>query len=276
MAEETLDNTLTEAISKAVETHEDDKPGDAEVVDKEDTKEGDDKEDGKEGKDKDEADEEIVNGRILYRALKDPAKAGAVIDFLATQAGYSKANVQTKTDVKEATKDLTGILERNLGEEFKFLAPKLAPAIKESIEELMEEHNKDIRTRLDDRELKDIQEETARTHTDLANEWFGSDLMPDKVVKAMSSAMDEFPPTDPKMSAERYYRRIFTLVVGELGLQKEGGTRSDKASRNRKDDIARNLASQNRGVTPSTNGNVKKMSLNDAVSAAIKEVANKK
>jgi hypothetical protein len=274
MAEQELDTTLTSAIEKAVETHEEDKPTEGKEETKEETKEEDDEE-IEEGVT--EKDEEIVNGRILYRALKDPAKAGAVIDFLATQAGYTKTTVQTKQDVKEAREDITAILERNLGDEFKFLAPKLAPAIKESLTNLMEEHNQDIRTRLDDRELKDIQAETARTHNDLAQEWFGSEMMPDKVVKAMSQAMDEFPPTDPKMSAERYYRRIFTLVVGELGLERKGGGgRGDRVSRNQRDDVARNLSSQNRGVTPSVNGNPKKMSLNDAVSSAIKEIANKK
>lgn len=272
MAEETLDTSLTDAIEKAVETHEGDKPTDEKV---EESK-VEDKEDTEDEEDHREEDEEVANGRILYRALKDPAKAGAVIDFLATQAGYTKATVATKTDVKEAREDITAILERNLGDEFKFLAPKLAPAIKESLENLLDEHNNDIRTRLDNQELKEIQSETARTHTELAQEWFGSELMPDKVVKAMSAAMDEFPPTDPKMTPERYYKRIFTMVVGELGLTKTGSSRSDKISKNQRDDVARNLASQNRGVTPSTSGNVKKMSLNDAVSAAVKEISSKK
>lgn len=273
MAEEVLDTTLTSAIEKAVETHEGDKPGEEKT---EETKVEDGKEDKEEEEDKTEEDEEVANGRILYRALKNPAQAGAVIDFLATQAGYTKATVATKTDVKEAHEDITAILERNLGDEFKFLAPKLAPAIKESLDSLLEEHNKDIRTRLDSQELKEIQAETAKTHNELAQEWFGSELMPDKVVKAMSAAMDEFPPTDPKMTPERYYKRIFNMVVGELGITKQGSSKGDRVAKNQRDDVARNLASQNRGVTPSINGNPKKMSLNDAVSNAIREISNKK
>lgn len=260
---------LENAIEKAVEEHKVELGQDRSGLDSQNDIELKQEEE----KHEQEIDQDAEQGKLLIQALRDPQKAVQVIDFLATQAGYTKATVQTRQDIKDAKTEINTILEKNLGEEFKFLAPKLAPAIQESLETLLEGHdsNADLRERLDRQELRSIQDETARTHVTLANEWFGQDDMPTNVIKAMSQAMDEFPPTDPDMAPERYYRKIFSLVVGDLGLQKRGRA-SEKIIRNRTDDLARNLSSQNRGITPNVNGNPKRMNINDAVSLAMEQV----
>ena len=269
---EVVDVTLTNAISQAVETHRSDEQQETSQEKTPETKE-EPKEEPKEDAD------ELEQGRTLIRALKNPEQAAFVIDFLARQAGYSKTNVETKQDVKEAKADIEAILAQSLGEEFQFLAPKLGPAIKAGLEAMMNDGKynsgiNDLKARLEKQELKEIQSETSRTHTTLSQEWFGSDDMPGNVIQAMSKAMDEFPPSDPNMTPDRYYRRIFNLVVGELELTKNGkrGT-SDKINRNRNDEPARKLASQNRGVTPDVDGNnPRKMTLKDAVSLALEQV----
>jgi hypothetical protein len=274
MAEQVLENTLTSAIEKAVDTHKEElaqqDKSNVEIPEKKEESEEEEKEDKKEQEDQDEKDSK--DGKVLIQALRDPQKATAVIDYLAREAGYTKQSIQTRADVKEAKGDILEILEKNLGEEFKFLAPKLAPAIKESLESLLKNNDQtgDLRARIEKQELKEIQQETAIVHSALAQEWFGTEDMPKSVVKAMSSAMDEFPPTDPAMAPERYYRKIFSMVVGELGLTKKG--RSDRISRNSNDAVARNLTSQNRGVTPSVAGNPQKLSLKDAVALAMEQV----
>lgn len=270
------DATLTSAIEKAVETHDKELGQDRSSVQVESA--GEEKaEPEKEAKTEPQVDLDAENGKILVQALRDPEKATAVIDFLATKAGYTKATVTTKADAKEAKEEINDILERNLGDEFKFLAPKLAPAIKETVEKLLEgrSDNSDLRARVEKQELKEIQNETAETHVELAQEWFGSDEMPQKVVDAMSAAMDEFPPTDPNMAPSRYYKKIFSLVVGEMGLQKKT-QRSDRVARTREDSVARNLSAQNRGVTPESlesGAGPRKLSLKDAVSLAVEQVA---
>lgn len=223
---------------------------------------------------------DMENGKMLMRALRDPNQAPQIIDWLARQAGYTKQeiqNIQGRQEIKELTGDINSILERNLGEEFKFLAPKLGPAIKESIEAMMLQNNQndtaDLRARLEKQEFRDIQAETTQAHNSLAKEWFGSDDMPTNVVKAMSQAMDEFPPTDPNMSPDRYYRKIFSLVVGDLGLTKRGRGNSERILRNQSDYVARNLSSQSRGVTPTVDGsNPRRLSIKDAVALAMEQV----
>jgi hypothetical protein len=263
--------TLTDAITKAVASQD---KSDV-VLEKEGEEKEEEQEEEKEPADKIEVDDEHVQGKAIVQILKDPNKASAFIDFLARQAGYSKGEIKTQADVKEAEADINKILERHLGQEFQFLVPKLGPALKEGLEALIESRdtNSDLRVRLERQELKSIESETAETHVSLAQEWFGSNDMPVEVVKEMSRAMDEFPPTDPNMSPERYYRRIFALAVGELGIQKGNKQKGDRTERNRSDSVARNLSSQNRGVTPSNNGgNPRKMSLKDAVSLAMEQV----
>lgn len=269
MADEVIDSTLTSAIEKAVETHKQDlsdvQVGQEEVEERK-------PEIKKEEPQVQDLDAE--QGRALIQALRDPQKAPIVIDFLAQQAGYTKGNIQTRQDVKDAKDTINEILERNLGDDFKFLAPKLAPAIKESLEAMLSatSEDSDLRQRVEAQELKSIQTETAQTHVELAQEWFGSDDMPVEVVNAMSTAMDEFPPT-ATISPERYYKRIFALACGELGITKTQ-KQSDRVNRNLRDSTARNLASQNRGIAPNRERQQagKKMSLNDSVQLALDQV----
>jgi hypothetical protein len=264
--------TLETAIEQAVVEHKKELP-------KQDVSESEVKEsvveDTKEPEPEPELDEEVEQGRALVQALKDPTKAPLIIDYLARQAGYSKTEIETKKDVKEAARSVQAILEESLGEDFKFLAPKLAPAI----EKVLETHRIDnsdtdnIKERLDRAELREIQNETTQTHVAISQEWFGSDDMPDNVVKAMGLAMDEFPPTDPNMAPARYYRRIFSLVAGELGLQKKTQSTRDRAAANRKDETARTLSQNNRGVTPEGSGKTpRKMNLTESISLALEQV----
>jgi hypothetical protein len=277
MAEENKETTLTDAVSRAVES-QDKSSVDIETKEtqEQETKEPEAKEGEPELSPEDLLD--IQHGRTILQALRDPEKAPLIIDFLARNAGYTKGTIETKQDVREAAADINSILEKNLGEEFKFLAPKLGPAIKETLEAMLKSgqynnDNTDLRARLEKQELKEIQNETLKAHVAISQEWFGSDDMPQNIIQEMSKAMDEFPPTDPNMAPERYYRKIFSLVAGEQGLTKKGRASVDKISRNQGDRVARDLASQNRGVTPNMDGsNPRKLSLKDAVSLAMEQV----
>jgi hypothetical protein len=274
MAEENnKDVSLTEAVSQAVQSQD---KSDIQVSSQETQESEKEQVENKEEPGLSREDlEEIEHGRVILQGLKDPQKAPMIIDFLARNAGYTK--IENKQEVKEAAADINSILEKNLGEEFKFLAPKLGPAIKEALELMVSKGNfnadtENLRARIEKQELKEIQNETVKTHQSIAQEWFGSDDIPNNVIQEMSKTMDEFPPTDPNMSPERYYRKIFSLVAGEMGLTKRGRATVDKISKNREDRGARDLSSQNRGVTPNLSGNPRKLSLKDAVSLAVEQV----
>ena len=262
--------SLTDAVTKAIESQD---KSDVQIEDKQGEPEH--AESDQNNAETPQMDEEAIQGKAIVQILKDPQKAGAFVDFLAKQAGYTKAEVRN-AEPDEIKADITKILEKHLGQEFSFLAPKLGPALEEALDTKISSRgtDSDLRARVEKQELKAIEQETASTHLELAQEWFGADDMPDAVVKEMSKAMDEFPPTDPAMTPERYYKRIFALAVGELGIQKSNKSRSDRADRSRADGAARNLNANNRGVAPSSNTGAtsRKMSLKDAVSLAMEQV----
>jgi hypothetical protein len=217
---------------------------------------------------------EIQQGLQLLRAFKDPAQAAIMIDAMARQAGYVKTDIQTKQDVKEAASDIQQIFEQELGEEFKFLAPKFSKAINRVLETTRQENvnsdTADLRERLNRREMEEISNEAANTHVAISQEYFGTDDMPANVIQAMSQAMDQFPPTDPSMKPSTYYRKIFSLVAGEMGLTKKSTSRGERTTRNASD-VPAKLSQQNRGVAP-TLGTARKMSLDASIRDALAKV----
>lgn len=225
-----------------------------------------------------ELDEETLQGRDLVRALKDPTKAPFVIDWLARQNGYTKDTVSTKKDVVEAKKDLTSILEEELGADLKFMAPKLGKALEKYLDSIKKEPSsedsdtlKNLRERVESTERREIQAELLQTHTAIAKEFFGTDDMPTNVASAMSKAMEDFPPNNANVEPKVYYRKIFNFVIGELGLQKSTSNQRDRAASNRAN-VPSNLTRTQKGVTPDPNGNPRKMSLEQSVRLALEQV----
>lgn len=270
--------TLTEAIEQAVEKIP--MPGQDLSEQVAPVKETETKTEVKEStKESEEAplDLDAENGRTLIQALRDPERAAVVIDFLAKQAGYTKGELAsaTKTEVKEAGTDITKILEEELGDEFKFLAPKFGKALDRYLKNLQVDDSRTatLEARIENAERREIEVEVSRAHTNLAQTYFGSDEMPENVVTEMSRAMDKFPATDPKQTPSDYYNDVFIYVVGKLGLQKKSATRSERIERNRADAPARNLSATNRGITAGPNGSrPRKMGLRDAVELAVEQV----
>src|SRR5215467_15707811 len=205
------DVSLTKAVEQAVKTRELESQDKSSVQVPEKQSEQEETEQQEEEEKEQETpqgdwDEEATQGKTLIQALKDPTKAPLVVDFLARQLGYTKGENKTQTEVK---KDIQEVIAEHLGEEFKFLAPKLTPAIKEAVKQILDERgdtSADLRERVNKAELRELESEAARTHVELAQEWFGSNDMPANVIQAMSQAMDDLPPTNPNMAAATYYR----------------------------------------------------------------------
>lgn len=284
----TVADTLSSAIEKAVESHKEDSGlgGDSQVestsVGQADVSEEPVSEEVAQSEEpKVVEDQDAEQGRTLVQALRDPTKAPFIIDWLARQNGYSKETIETKRDVKEAKSELTGILEAELGEELKFIAPKLGAALDKYLEKALSaaprnEEIENLRGRVEMQERSKIESEISDTHTAISQEYFGSNDMPENVGKSLSAAMDQFPPSDSNMSASTYYRKIFNFVVGELGLTKKNPAQvrqGDKVQKAKDDSVARNLSATNRGVTPSAEGNPKKFTLNDAISKAMADLS---
>ena len=91
---------------------------------------------------------ELKESKALWKLLKDPRTRDQTISILANQAGILKPPT-TETQVKSQKKSILKIVEDNLGEEFRFIAPKLGKAIEEALEQERESTEEELKeTRL--------------------------------------------------------------------------------------------------------------------------------
>jgi hypothetical protein len=213
---------------------------------------------------------EIEQAAQIFRTLKDPERAPALIDYIAKQAGYDK--IETKQEVAQAKDAVLEILEGELGSEFSFLTPKLSNAISKILEHKLIEHTQDIRETIQqDRESK-IRVETTASFTDLSKQYFGKDTMPPEILAEMAKAMEVYPPAQ-NMSVKDYLKDMLHTASSRLNYDLKNSSRHASSKniidRNRNDAVSR-LASD-RGAS---DGNVvgatqnRKMSLEEAIQKA--------
>lgn len=239
------------------------------------------KESSKEEKEPSAEDEETRQGRELIRALKNPATSSGVIKFLYEQSGLGKISaVETPKDVKEAKGDILKFLEDSLGDEFSFLASKLAPGLEKVLEKEAEKNREsqaDIRRKFEEAELTQRQEVATRSLMKAGEEFFGKDeLIPDNVIDEMSKLMDKLTPGEA-MDPGEYTNLLFTTAVGKLGLSKPASKQKQSRTETNRNDASSRLASE-RGPANGIikQANPKPVSREEAIKAAIEAVGNSK
>lgn len=213
----------------------------------------------------------------LYKLLGNKETAPGVIDWLARQAGYTKADlakVDTKEDVKEVKDDILDTLKESLGPEMEFLADKLSPAINKILEKKLGEHTKDIRETIQAAELEKTSAVADTVLTNLSKEYFGKDEPPADIISRINELIDEMPPSEG-LTADKYMKNLFNIAVSEKGLVKKAATNTrgnENANKNRTDAATR-LASERAasGQIPVTVPKAR-MSLTDSIKSAIETV----
>lgn len=212
--------------------------------------------------------EEEVNSRQLFAALKDPSKAPIVIKFLAEQAGI----ITTKEQAKEAKDDVETVLKDALGPEFEIISKRLAPAIDKIINKRLEEGLADTRAKMSATQEARLTDEAEIAQKEIARTYFDADTIPDDILNAMSKQMDRQPPSST-VSVGDYINDIFAGVAFRKGITvKRADTRAARVNNNRTD-VASRLASERRGSPSAGDKLPSKMSLNDAVTAAVEQVS---
>lgn len=182
-----------------------------------------------------------VQGAELMKALRDPARAPHIIDFLAKQAGYTKAADQpgNKTEVKEAKNDILDLLREGLGEEFSVIADRLAPAIEKILTKKLEQSQADIRAKFQEQESEKLKNQSASAIEKLANNFFGEgEELPPAVSSEMSKFMDRVAPS-PNSTVKEYIEDAFNSAIGKLGLTKTDPKLKERMNKNRNDAASR-------------------------------------
>ena len=102
-------------------------------------------EDAEEEETTDELDEaSLEEAKKLYKALKDPNQATAVVSALAGQMGLLRNPPETKAEVKEAKKDVKEILKLAVGTEYAFLSDRIGNALDQIFDQERNERQAEI------------------------------------------------------------------------------------------------------------------------------------
>lgn len=270
------DKSLSSAIDKALEVHKPEVKDDTESDDK--TEKVEDKTDDKKEDDKflGLSEQEQEQARQLFAALKDPDKAPAVLDYIASQNGYTKklAEAETPKEIKEVKRDLTSLLTEALdsnGAGLGALAKLIAPVIDKFVDEKLKENTDDIRKTLAKDEESKLTTAAAAKEKALAQDFFKKDEMPKEVLTDMNKMMDRISPSKD-MSVEDYIETIFYAVAGKRGLTKGTVATQEKINKNRNDAPSRLASGTSHAPIEGVNGS-KNMSLQQSIEAAMEAAA---
>jgi len=215
-------------------------------------------EDGVEDGELDEA--QLDESKRLYLALRDPKTAGPIIAALAAQAGLHLTPQSTKAEVKEVRKTITDAVAEALGDEYKFLAPKLGKAFESALEIQREEHE----ASLQEIRQSQVERDVTTAYEKLARETKGESK---RLESKMASLSEEIP--IGTMSVEKYIRRLYSIAVTESQQTsaKKTADRIRKNAGNAPERLRSGSAAGTESKLPD-----KKMSLNDSVNFALKEL----
>ena len=239
---------------------------DAPVV--EDTPDTDDEPSGDDPAEEDELDElSLAEAKKLYKALKDPTQTVNVVTALAGQLGLlsGKEAPVTKTEVKEAKKDVKAILKDALGSEYSFLSDRIGNALDQIFEQERENQQQKINN------LSDLQVErdSLAEMSALSRETKGEST---KVEAQMVELAKKLLP-GPGMTIKEYLHILYNQVtagkqVGTIKRQVD-----DKIRRNANDVTSRLRTGGGHRDSGSFDPN-KKYNLRESVSIAVKTLEN--
>lgn len=215
------------------------------------------------GVDPEPTEEEKIEARNLYRALKNPATSRAVVAALAEQMGFNAKPAETKAEEKRQVKDVKSILGEALGE-YKFLADKLGPAI----ETILSQEREENEVRFAQQEQYRVEQEVIAATSALAKETKGEST---KLEARMNELSNEIPIGN--QSVKTYIQRLYTIAAGER--QKNTPARVAETIRRNANDATARLQGV-RGNDKSVQIPNGKMNINQAVQFAFDQLSGKK
>lgn len=164
---------------------------------------------------------EQIEGRQLLAGLKDPAKSGKIIDFLATQAGYKKGEIETPKEAKVAARGLVEELKDALGPELAYLAEKMGPVFEKRLLSQLEETTKPIKDQLAASATEKSTAAAKVVEEGISKEFFGGKGIPADLSKEMEKVMDTLPFNGTMQS---YLKDVLFVAAGRKGLVLTKGT----------------------------------------------------
>ncbi len=169
-----------------------------------------------------EEDGETVAAQQLYRALKDPDHAVEIIELLAKKAGL----ITTREEKKEAKNLIHEALVEGLGEDYKWLADKLNPAINK----ILTAQQKQLEEKFDAQEARERQKESNDAVEKITGKF--EDFKDHS--KRIYQLMEEVVPSG-KLSQEQYLTKLYKLAKAEASEEKKSSDKQQRSDKSRND-----------------------------------------
>jgi len=262
--------TLEEAVTEAVGTEEVKETEAKEVEERPEVKIAEKKEEAARFKSS-LSEIDAQKAELLYQALSDPSQSINTVKALAAQIGLKIETPESKTEsaVDETKSAVSVAIKKHLGKEYKFLATKVGNAFEEALDIAIDSRLTGIKQRLD----KGDTERTTEVIDVAMQSVFGKyENSNDATLQSKIVELQEDFQVKPGTKPERYFQLLINAASADLGMTliKKGFRDESRIKANRADAASR-IASVRAGKEGSSGANIKPISLDAAVKAAIEK-----
>jgi len=203
---------------------------------------------------------EAAQALNLFKLLKNPTSAKAIIRTLAEEHGIVLTGKETPKQEDRKVRSIKGLVKEKLGDEYAFIADKLGDVF----EEALAEERATLNARFDDLNAKNAEKEAEAAFEWLQNEHEDANNYEQVIV----TLMEEVPPGN--MGAKKYLETLYIIAKGREGKAASSKKLAQKITRNSTDPDVKLSGKTRSSDVPvkSTKG----MSIDDALSEAIASI----
>lgn len=211
-------------------------------------------------------DEERVHAANLFAMLKDPATAQDVVSIMARQHGLIKTEKQAEKAAEEIAESIEDIFKKELGDDYQFLAPSISRAVEKAVSKEIDSKLADLRERAKKDDETKVANEVDKGIDILLEQYEDAETHLDAIYKLMDTHLP-----DPKASASDYLDDLYHIAKGRASKANASKTKQERITRAQAD-VPSRLASERKGSGDPTRVSATKMSLDESIAAAMKNI----
>ena len=203
---------------------------------------------------------EAAQALNLFKLLKNPTSAKAIIRTLAEEHGIVLTGKETPKQETQKVRSIKGLVKEKLGDEYAFIADKLGDVFEEALATERESLNE---------KFNEINAKSAEKEAEAAFEWLQNEHDDaNNYEQVIVTLMEEVPPGN--MSAKKYLETLYIIAKGREGKAASSKKLAQKITRNSTDPDVKLSGKTRSSDVPvkSTKG----MSIDDALSEAIASI----
>jgi len=168
---------------------------------------------------------EAAQALNLFKLLKNPTSAKAIIRTLAEEHGIVLTGKETPKQEDRKVRSIKGLVKEKLGDEYAFIADKLGDVFEEALATERESLNE---------KFNEINAKSAEKEAEAAFEWLQNEHEDaNNYEQVIVTLMEEVPPGN--MSAKKYLETLYIIAKGREGKAASSKKLAQKITRNSTD-----------------------------------------